>query len=109
MTGGRGLRLQSTITADEQGYSLARAVRLVALAGALLFPAQAEAVEIPQHARPHVFDPFFTTKPVGKGTGQGLSLAHASIVERHQGTLHFETELGKGTTFVVRIPLTRGT
>lgn len=60
---------------------------------------------IPESARPHVFEPFFTTKEVGRGTGQGLALAHAAIVGRHGGMLHFETETGRGTTFVVRLPL----
>jgi PAS domain S-box-containing protein len=52
-----------------------------------------------------VFDPFFTTKEVGKGTGQGLSLSRNIIVEQHGGELFFETEAGKGTTFVIRLPI----
>jgi PAS domain S-box-containing protein len=64
-------------------------------------------IGIPEHARSKVFDPFFTTKDVGKGTGQGLAIAHTSVVERHKGTIHFTTELGCGTTFVVRLPLER--
>ena len=60
---------------------------------------------IPEHARAKVFEPFFTTKEVGKGTGQGLSLAYNCIVKRHKGTINFETELGAGTTFIVRLPL----
>ncbi len=60
---------------------------------------------IPEHARQRIFDPFFTTKGVGKGTGQGLAIAHSVVVEKHGGTLHFETELGQGTTFVIRLPL----
>jgi signal transduction histidine kinase len=55
--------------------------------------------------RSRVFEPFFTTKPLGKGTGQGLALAHAAIVNRHQGQLWFETEPGQGTTFFLRLPL----
>jgi signal transduction histidine kinase len=61
---------------------------------------------IPEHARQRVFDPFFTTKGVGKGTGQGLAIAHSVVVEKHGGTIHFETETGKGTTFIIRLPLT---
>ncbi len=54
---------------------------------------------IPVEVRSRIFDPFFTTKEVGKGTGQGLAIARAVVVDKHGGTLHFETELGKGTTF----------
>ncbi len=50
-----------------------------------------------------VFDPFFTTKPVGQGTGLGLSIARA-IVEKHGGSLTFETEIGRGTRFSMRLP-----
>lgn len=60
---------------------------------------------IPEHVRDKIFDPFFTTKTVGKGTGQGLSLVHTVIVEKHGGTLNVETEVGKGTTFIIRLPL----
>jgi two-component system NtrC family sensor kinase len=59
---------------------------------------------IPDDLRARVFDPFFTTKPVGRGTGQGLALARSIVVDRHGGTLTFETEVGRGTTFVVRLP-----
>ena len=60
---------------------------------------------IPEAIRSKIFDPFFTTKEVGKGTGQGLSIVHAIVVEKHRGTITFETEAGKGTTFIVRIPM----
>ena len=60
---------------------------------------------IPEAARDKIFDPFFTTKEVGKGTGQGLAIAHSVIVKKHGGTLRFETECGKGTTFFVRLPI----
>ena len=60
---------------------------------------------IPVEVRSRIFDPFFTTKEVGKGTGQGLAIARTVVVEKHKGTLHFETELGKGTTFFIRLPV----
>jgi signal transduction histidine kinase len=60
---------------------------------------------IPVEVRGRIFDPFFTTKEVGKGTGQGLAIARSVIVDKHGGTLHFETELGVGTTFFIRLPI----
>ena len=62
-------------------------------------------VGIPEAIRDRVFDPFFTTKEVGRGSGQGLAIARAVVVEKHGGTLTFETEVGAGTTFSVRLPL----
>ena len=55
--------------------------------------------------RGRVYDPFFTTRPVGAGTGQGLSVAHTIVVEQHQGTIDFDSVVGAGTTFRVRLPL----
>jgi PAS domain S-box-containing protein len=60
---------------------------------------------IPADLHGRIFEPFFTTKEVGKGTGQGLALARSVIVEEHGGTLTFTTEMGKGTTFFIRIPV----
>jgi PAS domain S-box-containing protein len=60
---------------------------------------------IPEGIRTKVFDPFFTTKGVGRGTGQGLAIARSVVVERHKGTLTFESEVGKGTSFYVRLPV----
>jgi PAS domain S-box-containing protein len=60
---------------------------------------------IPETIRSRIFDPFFTTKPVGKGTGQGLAIAHAVIVQKHQGALKVESEPGRGTTFIIELPL----
>ena len=60
---------------------------------------------IPESIAGKVFDPFFTTKAVGRGTGQGLSIAHATIVRKHHGLLTFESQEGKGTTFIIRIPI----
>jgi PAS domain S-box-containing protein len=60
---------------------------------------------IAEKAQRRVFDPFFTTKEVGRGTGQGLALAHAVIVKKHRGHIWFETTVGRGTTFFVRLPL----
>jgi PAS domain S-box-containing protein len=60
---------------------------------------------IPEAHRSRIFDPFFTTKEVGRGTGQGLAISRSVIVDKHGGTLNFETTEGKGTTFIIQLPL----
>jgi PAS domain S-box-containing protein len=60
---------------------------------------------IPEVYRDRIFEHFFTTKEVGQGTGQGLAIARQVIVDKHKGSLTFETEVGKGTTFIIRLPL----
>jgi len=60
---------------------------------------------IPDAIRSKIFDPFFTTKELGKGAGQGLALAHRVIVKKHGGKIWFETEVGKGTTFFIHLPI----
>lgn len=60
---------------------------------------------IPEEIGTRVFDPFFTTKGVGLGTGQGLAIVYDVIKNRHHGDVFFETEIGKGTAFHVRLPL----
>jgi len=60
---------------------------------------------IPEELQSKVYDPFYTTKEVGKGTGQGLSISHNIIVDRHGGTLQLASAVGKGTTFTIRIPI----
>ncbi len=60
---------------------------------------------IPEAIHNRIFDPFFTTKEVGKGTGQGLSLAHSVVVKKHSGKIWFETEMGQGTTFFIHLPI----
>jgi PAS domain S-box-containing protein len=86
-----------------------------AIAGGVEVRVQDTGTGIPEGARSKIFLPFFTTKAVGKGTGQGLAIAQAVIVKKHGGTIDFETEIGTGTTFIIKLPcsqsyngLTRG-
>ncbi|MBW2410823.1 MAG: histidine kinase, partial [Deltaproteobacteria bacterium] len=60
---------------------------------------------IPEAIRQRIFDPFFTTKEIGKGTGQGLAIAHSVIIEKHGGTLNLDSTVGGGTTFTICLPI----
>ncbi len=59
---------------------------------------------IPENVLPRIFDPFFTTKPIGSGTGLGLSLSYG-IIQKHNGTITVESEVGRGTVFQITLPL----
>ena len=61
---------------------------------------------IPEEIRNLIYDPFFTTKEVGKGTGQGLTIVHDVIVQKHHGSLDFTSNPEEGTTFIVCLPTT---
>ena len=63
---------------------------------------------IPSSIRERIFEPFFTTKEPGKGTGQGLSIAHRIIVQNHQGQLSVVSDPGQGTTFIIKLPVGDG-
>ncbi|HEY6033315.1 MAG TPA: ATP-binding protein [Kofleriaceae bacterium] len=63
---------------------------------------------IPEAHRDRIFDPFYTTKAVGRGTGQGLTISRSIIVDHHGGALTFDTAVGTGTTFRLRLPIRRG-
>ena len=60
---------------------------------------------IPLEHQEKIFEPFFTSKEVGKGTGQGLAIARNIVIDKHGGTLNFETAMGQGTTFIIRLPI----
>jgi signal transduction histidine kinase len=73
--------------------------------GAVLISIADTGSGIPEDIRDKIFDPFFTTKEIGRGTGQGLAISRSVVVDRHGGTLTFTSEVGKGTTFYIRLPL----
>jgi signal transduction histidine kinase len=60
---------------------------------------------MPPHVQQRIFEPFFTTKEVGKGTGQGLAIAHNVIVDKHAGSIKVTSSPGAGTTFTIRLPI----
>jgi signal transduction histidine kinase len=60
---------------------------------------------IPEAIQPQIFNPFFTTKPVGKGTGMGMAISYQIITEKHKGRLTCVSSLGKGTEFIIHIPI----
>jgi signal transduction histidine kinase len=78
--------------------NLSRAEGVVAIA------VQDTGIGIPTENLHRVFDPFFTTKPEGEGTGLGLSVSYG-IVSHHNGRIEVESEVGKGTTFTILLPM----
>lgn len=60
---------------------------------------------IPDGLRPRIFDPFFTTKEVGRGSGQGLAIAYAMVVEKHHCSIEVENQVESGARFIIRLPL----
>ena len=63
---------------------------------------------MPESVKERIFEPFFTTKAVGKGTGLGLSIVY-TIIENHKGTLEVDTSEGKGTNFIITLPIYQNT
>lgn len=64
-------------------------------------------VGIPETVQDKIFQPFFTTKPAGYGTGLGLSMSYDIITKGHGGSIKFQSENGKGTTFIIALPITK--
>jgi two-component system, NtrC family, sensor kinase len=89
--GGRGRLRISTGLSSEPGFAEIRV--------------EDTGTGVPAHLKQRIFEPFFTTKPVGKGTGQGLSLSRLIVVERHGGQLILEDVQPHGARFIIRLPL----
>ncbi len=60
-----------------------------------------------EDVKKRIFEPFYTTKPIGEGTGLGLSVSYMIITNNHQGTMEVDSEIGKGTKFIIRLPMSR--
>ena len=82
-------------------------VRIGALDGFAVIEVADNGPGIPAAVRSHIFDPFFTTKQVGEGTGLGLSVSYALIVQHHQGSIQVDSREGEGARFTVRLPCER--
>lgn len=99
--------LEARFNGESPSESLPRGrvlVRTLRRDGQIVIQVEDDGPGIPPEIRERVFDPFFTTRAVGEGTGQGLTLARKITVERLRGSLDFQTEVGKGTRFELRIP-----
>ena len=94
----------NAIDAMPQGGELNFTTRLVPGGKSVEIRASDTGYGIPRENLAKVFDPFFTTKDAGKGTGLGLSVTYG-IIDRHNGTIDVESEVRKGTTFIIKLPL----
>ncbi len=83
-------------------------VRIGALNGFAVIEVADNGPGIPDAVRAHIFDPFFTTKQVGEGTGLGLPVSYAIVVQHHQGSIEVESREGEGARFTVRLPCVAG-
>lgn len=98
----------NAIDAMPQGGSVTVRTKQAIAAGRdwMVIEVQDTGTGIPEELRARIFDPFFTTKDPGKGTGLGLSIVR-DIIQTYDGTIHVESTIGHGTTFVVRLPISR--
>jgi PAS domain S-box-containing protein len=95
------------IEASGKDVTTGRIVITTALVGAeVLISFEDNGCGIEPGHRDKIFDPFFTTKEVGKGTGQGLAISRAIVVDRHEGAIDVANVVGGGTRFTIRLPLT---
>jgi len=88
----------------EEDYAPVLAVRTKNLGDRIEIRIRDNGPGIPPEVRDKIFTPFFTTKPTGEGTGLGLSISYDIIVQQHRGEINVETEEGKFTEFVIRLP-----
>ncbi len=96
----------SAVTLLKERYKITITTRLKSINGQkkVLIVFNDNGAGMPDEIKDKLFDPFFTTKEVGKGTGLGLSICHG-IIEKHGGTISFESKIGEGTTFTLTLPI----
>lgn len=103
------LVVQNLVTNAIDAYEGARGavrVRLEERGGQAVLQVEDEGSGIPEAIRGRIFDYLFTTKDVGQGTGLGLSIVHSIVTTHFGGTIELQSEVGRGTTFVVTLPIT---
>jgi two-component system, NtrC family, sensor kinase len=96
--------VMNAIDAMPRGGNLQLRLNSSPQAGAVQLQVADDGAGIPPDVLPHLFEPFFTTKEQGRGVGLGLAISR-SIVERHGGRIEVQSELGRGTTFTITLPL----
>lgn len=80
-------------------------IRTTSNASAVIVAISDTGCGIPADKIQKIFDPFYTTKAVGKGTGQGLSIAYTIVTDKHKGAIEVASKVGEGTTFTIRLPI----
>ena len=91
---------------EEKGGVLRLSTRAINVPNEVVFRVSDTGTGIPAEVLPHIFDPFYTTKEAGKGTGLGLAIVK-NVVEQHEGTIDVRSEVGKGSSFIIRLPAVR--
>jgi signal transduction histidine kinase len=98
----------SEVVRDEQGTLGSIRISTARVDGRVRITISDTGAGIPPEIQSRIFDPFFTTKEVGRGTGQGLAICFPVIVEKHGGSIEVASEVGKGTSFTITLPLEPG-
>lgn len=97
--------VQATENVQKSGYKPQLKIKLIKEKQYARIEIEDNGPGIPDEIKNRIFEPFFTTKPLGFGTGLGLSVSYSIITQNHGGTFEVESEVGKGTKFIIRLPL----
>jgi len=99
--------LQAMEGIDEENYTPKFHLHLIKETDFVRIEIEDNGPGIPDNIKNRIFEPFFTTKAVGTGTGLGLSVSYTIVTQNHGGTFDVESEVGRGTKFIIRLPITR--